>query len=454
MQIKHDIVQTQKLTLTPAVQQSLQYLQLPIQELGSFIEELSMKNPLLEVELPPLGVPYPQETARVTDGDDIIVKDVFRSSGKRRNTDSDSSYLSSLYVDEKSLPEYLLEQLGQMSELDEWTLKLCRYLVGCLNSSGYMDCPLSELAEELGISIFEVEQALFVIQMLDPPGVGARDLSECLLLQLAQSSNFNALNVALVREGLPLLAEHDMDGLCSLLNADIGEVTSAAEIIRALNPIPSQGFGSREALTYIVPEATVFPEGSKLVVQMNRSSLPHVTLQQDYCAMLSRDEFSDTHSYLKKALGEAKDVLYGLSEREKTLNRLIVALTEHQCGFFLRGEDLKPLTMGELAHRLDCSVSTVSRAVQDKYILFGEKLMPLRSLFVVGLSRAGDEAIVPGAIKRQLQKLIADEDKSHPLSDEALRAKFSEHGLDISRRTIAKYRSELNIPSTSQRRRR
>ena len=170
--------------------------------------------------------------------------------------------------------------------------------------------------------------------------------------------------------------------------------------------------------------------------------------------MLGQEEFSDAHSYLKKAMSEAKDVLYGLGEREKTLHKLILALTEYQRGFFLRGEDLKPLTMVELARRLDCSVSTVSRAVQDKYILFGEKLLPLRSLFAVGLNFSGDEAVASGAIKRQLQNFIAGEDKAHPLSDESLRAKFSELGLNISRRTIAKYRSELNIPSTTHRRRR
>lgn len=454
MQIKHSITQSQRLNLTTAIQQSLQYLQLPIQELGSYLEELSMKNPLLEVELPPIGEPYPHEPTLLYDNDEILVKDIFISEGRRRASDGLFADFTALYTTEKSLPEYLLEQLGQMPELDDRLLKLCRYLVGCLNSAGYMDCPLPELAGELGISLFDVEQALYVIQMLDPPGVGARDLSECLLIQLAQSSKFNALNVALVRVGLPLLAENDMAGLCRLLDADDKQIAAAADIIRSLNPIPSQGFGSGEGLTYIVPEATVYREGSKLTVQMNRSSLPRVTLQQDYCAMLGQEEFSDAHSYLKKAMSEAKDVLYGLGEREKTLHKLILALTEYQRGFFLRGEDLKPLTMVELARRLDCSVSTVSRAVQDKYILFGEKLLPLRSLFVVGLNFSGDEAVASGAIKRQLQNFIAGEDKARPLSDESLRAKFSELGLNISRRTIAKYRSELNIPSTTHRRRR
>lgn len=451
MKIKHNTEQSQKLKLTQSVKQSLQYLQMPIRELSSYLEELSMRNPLLDVELPPIGEPYPQSRVHEPDSDEVNVRDVF-SRGPRRKTEDSYADFTDLYTSRKSFSEYLLDQLGQMKELNERQLRLCRFLVGCLNSSGYMDCPVSELSEMIGVSEFELSQALYIVQMLDPPGVGASDLSECLLIQLAQGSAFNAANVALVRRGLPLLANGDMAALRALLGISDEELKAAVDTVRSLNPIPSRGFGDGSATEYIIPEATVLCESGKLVVELNRAAFPRVSLQEEYCGMLKRDEYRDAHDYLRKSMSEAKEVLYGLGEREKTLDRLISAVIRRQQAYFVRGADLKPLTMSEIARELDCSISTVSRAVNDKYILFGSKLLPLRSFFVSGLNSAAGGAVTPGAIKRQLQNLIFGEDKKHPLSDEAIRCAFTKLGLNISRRTIAKYRGELNIPSTAQRR--
>lgn len=453
VQIKHNTVQTQKLKLIPSVKQSLQYLQMPIQELSSYLEEMSMRNPLLDVEMPPIGEPYPQTKVENPDSDEISVREVFRGGNSVRGNASDVDF-TDVYSSKKSFSEYLLDQLGQMKELDERQLKICRVLVGCLNSSGYMDCSLSEISEVTGVSEFELEQALYVIQMLDPPGVGACSLSECLLIQLAQSSKFNAANVALVQRGLPLLASGDMAALRDLLGVSEEELSEAVDTVRSLNPIPSQGFGDGNSTEYIIPEATVYCENGKLSVELNRNALPNVSLQNDYCCMLKQAEYSDAHDYLKKAMCEAKDVLYGLGEREKTLDRLIGTVIRRQQAYFTRGADLKPLTMGEVAQELGCCVSTVSRAVNDKYILFGSKLLPLRGFFASGVNSTVGGAVTSGAIKRQLQNFISGEDKKHPLSDEALRCMFAKLGLNISRRTIAKYRGELNIPSTSQRRER
>ena len=453
MRIKHNVVQAQKTKLMPSVQQSLKYLQMPIQELSSYLEELSMRNPLLDVDLPPIGEPYPQTKVQEPDNDEISVREVFGRFSPARGGESQADF-ADVYTSEKSFSDYLLEQLGQMHELNERQLRLCRFIVGCLNTSGYMDCPLQELSEMLDVSLFELEQALYVVQMLDPPGVGAASLSECLLIQLAQGSEFNATNVALISRGLPLLANGDMDALCKMLGVSDAELRKAVDTIRSLNPIPSQGFGDGNETGYIIPEATVLSENGKLSVELNRSAFPRVSLQKDYCMMLEQAEYSDAHDYLKKAMGEAKEILYGLGEREKTIDRLINMIVLHQKSYFLRNADLKPLTMSEVAQELGCSVSTISRAVNDKYILFGNKLLPIRSFFASGVNAAAGEAVTASAIKRRLQNFIAAEDKKHPLSDETLREMFTKLGLNISRRTIAKYRGELNIPSTSQRRER
>lgn len=451
VQIKQSTEQNQKLRLNPSVKQSLQYLMMPIHELSSYIEELSMRNPLLDVELPPIGEPYPQVRASEAESDELGVREVFRRD-RQHNYDDANTDFANVYISEKTFSEYLLDQLGQMRELGARQLKLCRLLVGCLNLSGYIDFPLSELSEMTGVSEFELFQALYTVQMLDPPGVGAESLSECLLIQLAQGSKFNATNVTLVSRGLPLLANGDMDGLRKLLGVSEEELNEAVNTVRELNPIPSRGFGDGKSTEYIVPEATVICDGGKLSIELNRRAFPRVSLQKDYCSMLENDEYSDAREYLKKAMSEAKSVLYGLREREKTLDRLISAVIRRQQAYFIHGEELQPLTMSEIAKELGCSISTVSRAANDKYILFGSKLLSLRSFFSLGVNSTADGAVSAGAIKRQLQNFISREDKRHPLSDEKLRCMFMKLDLNISRRTIAKYRSELSIPSTAQRR--
>lgn len=451
MQIKQEFNQTQKLKLTPTVRQSLQYLQLPIQELGAALEEISMRNPMLEVELPSMDMPYPQPSEPERETDEVYVKEtLFKTAANFSGNDIDA--LSNVCAEGKSLSEHLIEQLLQMTEIDERQRALCRFIVGCLNSAGYLDSPIEELAALSGVSVFELEQALYAVQTLDPPGVGARDLSECLLIQLAQGSRFNAANVALIRRGLPLLAENDTNALRKLLGVSGRELETAIDDIKSLNPIPSRGFGKPEDVTYVVPEATVYYESGRLTVEMNSAEVPRVSLRKDYCDMLSSDECSEAHEYLKKQLSEAKGVLHGLKEREKTLRRIVLSVIMHQKGYFSHGEDIKPLTMGEVADELDINVSTVSRGVNEKYILFEGKVLPLRTFFASGLSLGSGDAVSPSAIKRKIKDFVSNEDKRHPLSDEALRKMFENLGISLSRRVIAKYRGEINIPSTSQRR--
>ena len=193
MPMEQRLEQAQKLILTQTVQQSLHCLQMSSQELSGYLQEEALSNPLLEVEDMPLGVPYPADRDQGQENLPIEVRErIAWEGGKNREDDGD---FTRLYSRSQSFQEYLEEQLGQMKGLSGDQLALCRYLVGCLNSAGYLDCSLSELAEELGRPLFDLEQALFAVQLLDPPGVGARSLSECLLLQLAQGKHFTEENI-------------------------------------------------------------------------------------------------------------------------------------------------------------------------------------------------------------------------------------------------------------------
>lgn len=426
----------QGLTLTPAVRQSLQCLQMSALELGDYLREQALSNPLLEVEDPPL------------DGGPILRFERPWERAVRGDGDPEDADSHEWYRPSRSLREYLEAQLGQMRRLDGPQLALCRYLVGCLNPSGYLDCPLSELAEELERPVFDLEQALFTVQMLDPPGVGARDLPECLLLQLAQGPNLNAVNIRLIREGLPVLAKGDYPALARLLGVRLPEAREAAEVIRRLNPIPAQGFDSNTPEVYLVPDAVVRCENGRVVLELNERALPRLSLNRDYCAMAERGEFPDAQPYLREKLAQARELMGGVQARGETLTRLLTEVTRFQAEYFLCGAALKPLTMEQAARRLGLNPSTVSRAAREKYIQFQGRLFPLKSLFSAPLRQDG---VSGDMVCSQLRRFLESEDREHPLSDEALRMALSGVGIEVSRRTVAKYRAALHIPAAPRR---
>lgn len=443
--------QAQKLIMTQVMQQSLRCLQLPALELRSYLQEAALSNPLLEVEDQPLGEvpvdPAAADGAELWDLLPIERREQLIWDGAGGGQDP-AAYVS----EEESFTDYLNHQLGQIALLDAASLDRCRYLVGCLNSWGYLDCPLEELAQELGQSLFDMEQALFVIQSLDPPGTGARSLSECLLLQLAEGSAFNEVNIRLIRVGLPLLARNDRKGLAALLGVSQAEAEEAADVIRRLNPIPSRGFAGGREIPLVVPEATICPRGDKIVIEMNTHLLPKVSLNQDYCALMKQTELEDVRFYLREKQAEANNLLHQLDNRADTLFRVLSVVAELQQDYFLRGQPLEPMTMQQVAERLGLSSSTVSRAVKDKYVEVGSQVIALRSLFSLSLpAEKGHTAVSPSAVHQQLRRFIAAEDPAAPLSDEALCQALAGIGIPLSRRTVAKYRMELGIPSTRER---
>lgn len=448
MSLEQVLAQEQSLILTPAMRQALRCLETPAAELSEYLQEEALSNPLLEVDLPPISMPVPRQPEA---GDASIRRE------ERLIWEGESSAAPSSFPDYVSSPvsfrEHLDLQLKLMSGLDKPTEALCHYLVGCLNSAGYLDCPLSELAGELGCSRFDLEQALFVVQSLDPPGTGARDLSECLLLQLAQGPEFNAVNIHLVKAGLPLLAERDYTGLSKLLRVSREEVLRAAEVIRSLNPIPSRGFAGDQSVPFIQPEATIRVEDGQAVVEMNTYGVPKLSLSRDYCALLENEHCAEAQPYLREKIAEAKKLISSVENRQNTLFRLISAVVQRQLPYFTSGQELRPLSMKDLAEDLSLNVSTVSRGVKDKYLLFDGRVLPLRSLFRTALETQQGVSVSPDFIHKQMRRFLDAENPASPLSDEALSEALSGIGINISRRTVAKYRQAMNIPSAAARKR-
>lgn len=453
MQLQQRLEQTQKLILTQSMQQSLHCLQLPILELRGFLEEAALSNPLLDVEDASLSDVRPETVERRSALEDSLPierrEQVIWESGA---VPPDGTDFTACYSRPQSFTDYLNDQLGQTAGLDANLLALCRFLVGCLNSAGYLDIPLAELAEELHQPLFDLEQALFAVQSLDPPGAGARNLSECLLLQLAQGREFNAVNIHLIREGLPLLAEKDYAGLSRLLGVGRQEVLRSAQVIRSLNPIPSRGFFSESTTAYILPEATVRCDRGEVTIEMNERFLPRVSLNPGYCALLGSPECQDAQLYLKEKLAEAKSLISNVHSRHDTIFRLLCAVVREQKDYFLDGDDLRPMTQKELADALSLNTSTVSRAVKDKYIQFNGRTLPLRGLFTASLQTTDGQAVSAETARRQIRRFTGAEDPRRPLSDADLCEALAGVGIVLSRRTVAKYRGELEIPCASKRR--
>jgi len=435
--------QKQSLTLTQSTRQFLSILQMPTFELEKHLQDAVLSNPLFE----PFQIPERALYETRKNRDEIIYKGYVKG-----NEESDRDF-TDYFIQQKLPTEYLSEQLGQMRLLDEPTRRNCEFLIGCLDQHGYLDCPLKELAEEQGKTVFEMEQALFVIQSLDPAGVGARNLSECLLLQLVQSENFTHTNITLIQKGLPLLAKKDIRGVAELLHVSYRQAQEAAEFIRTLNPLPFAGLrGAEGEIGYITPEAIVDDEDGLLSVTMNDDILTALRLDPTYTVMIGDDTYREIQNYLKEKQTEANSLLRNVKSRKNMIYRIICMIVAIQHDYFLVGAPLKAMQMKDFAEELGISTSTVSRAIKDKYIQHKGKLILLRDLFTSPAFESGEGEISSSLVKRHIKLFIEAEDKQHPLSDSTLVQALATIGIPISRRTAAKYRAEMGIPGQAGRR--
>ena len=440
--------QAQKLSLTPSMRQSLECLQLSALDLLQYVQEAALENPMLEVELPSLSsVSLDSQAAHETTITEHETWDDCFARRKEPNAEQDAfSTLSS--ADEGSLRNHLLAQLGQTALIDKQLEPVCRFLIDCLDSRGYLDCPLEALADETGLSLFLLEQALFAIQMMDPPGVGARSLSECLILQLSQSEHFSALTLGLARDGLEQIAKKQYSELAKRFHTDRKTILSAVTAISQLNPIPAQGFGSHESNSFAVPDAFISSQNGNVAIELNKQALPRISVDEHYRMMLDNTDNTD---YLRQKLRQANDMIQGIQGRGQTLSKLLRYIADYQHAFFCGGE-LRTMTIQSAAEVLEINPSTVSRAVQDKYIQFDGKVIPLRGLFSSPAAYGEKGTLSSVAIKQRIRIMIQSEDPAHPMSDEELVAALSSDHIEISRRTVAKYRSQLQIPPASARR--
>ena len=457
MELSMSMKQTQ--TLSPQMMQSMEILQMGSQELLEYIQDQVQENPVLEME------------EKYGKGDDTAVlqrklewlesTDAQNRYYHQQDTEDDEKDPISNYgtVDEReeNLYLYVLSQLEVM-DLEPELLPVGRFLVESLNQNGWLDESVEDLAEELGKPVEEVEKALAAVQSLEPAGVGDRNLSECLVLQLQRRHEDSELAIRIARDYLDPLSKSRYGLIAKSLGVCQEEVRTACDLIRTLNPRPGGGFAARENLVYINPDLFVvnFPDHFELLT--NDYFFPDLNISGYYCRMLKSTEDNEVKDYLMGKVRQAKWVVHSIEQRRSTLLRCAECILELQEEFFRRGPGhLKPMCLADIAQKVGVHESTVSRTVRDKYLQCASGVYPLSYFFSRSLgapaARPGTEENTssPDFAKALLKKLIGGEDKHKPLSDQKLCERMAREGCELSRRTVAKYRDELGIPSTTGR---
>lgn len=453
MELNMAMKQTQ--TLSPQMMQSMEILQMGSQELLEYIESQVQENPVLEMEEQYAGQDESAVLRRKLEwleSTDTQNRVYHQQDSEDDGKDPISNY-GTADEEEENLYLYVLSQL-QVMDLEPSVLAAGRFLVESLNQNGWLDEPLEDLAAELEQPVELLERALAVVQSLEPAGVGARDLSECLVLQLQRRREDDQVALRIARDYLDPLSKNRYGLIAKALGVSQEQVHAACEVIRGLNPRPGSGFAARENLTYINPDLFVvnFPDHFELLT--NDYFFPSLNVSGYYCRMLKDSEDSEVKEYLVNKVRQAKWVVRSIEQRRSTLLQCAQCILELQEDFFRRGPGhLRPMALSDVAQRVGVHESTVSRTVKDKYIQCTSGVYPLSYFFSRSLGqRAGSGGDAsPDEAKALIKRLIAGEDRRRPLSDQKLSELMDREGCALSRRTVAKYRDELGIPSTAGR---
>ncbi len=457
-----------KMRLAPQVIQSIEILQLPTLELQQRVNQEMLENPVLEQlddspeDLDELDETQDERTNDETDFDKMeelergLSDYSSQAPARPRDTDRDPKLeaMQNTAARSMSLQEYLAGQLTLL-DLDARTRRIAENIVYNLDDSGYLQYTLEEIVESMpvGTTVAEAERVLCVVQSLDPAGIGARDLTECLLLQLGANGGNHDLERVLVEDHLDDLRLNRMPKIVKQTGRTIEEIRESAEMVCHLNPKPGAVFTSEQP-QYVLPDVRIEEENGGYLVTMCDDYVPRLRVSNHYLRILrSPDSSREEKEYIKQKLQSAKWIIDAIQQRRSTLHRIVEEIVKHQREFLDKGvQFLRPLRMGVVAEAAGVHLSTVSRAIADKYVQTPRGLFAIR-FFFAGRAEAADEGSDASRVSVQaiVRDLVDNEDKQSPLSDVDIVNALKEKGVDISRRTVTKYRRLMNVPPSRQR---
>jgi len=478
----------QEMKINPRLYQAMDLLYMPLLDLQQHLKQELLNNPFLDlVELDeedeetaepadPAESEAPIEKTRDEAQEGIdwegILLDGFDAGGQREEHE-EREYYEPVTVDRRDLSDHLRDQV-QLLDLNPRQLVLADEFIGNVNDDGYLAAAVEEIvgsindlvrrtaeAEEVDEDTLplytqeEGEEMLAIIQNLDPPGIGARDLRECLMLQLREAGLEQSVPFRLVRDCFEELIAHRWSEISKRFGISPIDVQKAADEIAKLDPKPGLRYSSGDD-NYIIPDLVVEKVDIKYHVFLNDTNLPRLKLSRAY-QEIARDKKKfegENKEFISSKLNSANWMIQAIEQRRQTMLKVMNYIVERQRDFFEKGvQHLKPLTLREVAEVINMHESTVSRVTNEKYVQTPRGVLPLKFFFSSGLATTEGEDVSARGIKAQLQKLVADEDPKHPLTDQAIVNILKQNGVQIARRTVAKYRDQLGVLSARMRKR-
>jgi len=513
IELKQTAKLSQQLVMTPQLQQAIKLLQLNQLELVSLVEQELQENPVLEEaegdEPTPMEesdatpgeegaggdeaqsadaadasgsadsadssgeaagseanaasdeAPGPDEGAEASDADKIadVEWENYLDSNPQTGMqsgggeDDDRRSLEATLTRRATLGEHLQWQL-QLSDFSQDEVEASQWIIGNLDERGYLCSSVEEVSRQSGLPEEIVEKTLAKVQLLDPAGVAARDLRECLLIQIQAHRIDHPLVLRIVDQHLDLLQKRDFRGLTRALGAPIEEVAEAANLVASLEPRPGRSFGGEDPV-YITPDIYVYKIGEDFHILLNEDGLPKLRINTLYRDVLSngKDVGRDTKSYVHEKVRSAMWLIKSIHQRQRTIYRVMESIIKHQGEFFERGVAyLKPLNLRDVADDIEMHESTVSRVTSNKYVHTPQGIFELKFFFNSSIGRFDGEAIASESVKQKIRGIISNEDPRRPMSDQRIAEMLKSANIDIARRTVTKYRESMNILSSTKRR--
>lgn len=456
----------QEQQLSARLLQSLELLNLPTLELEERLNQELTTNPLLESELPTEAVELPMQVENPEPEDESTLEEraveneewadelpLPPSTESANYTNEENDFVLNSLSNAPTLQEQLLSELSSCNASPE-ILRLGEAIISALDDSGYFRSTLADLAMSENAELADAEAALKLIQSFDPPGIGCRDLAECLKLQLERTGELTPLYREILDHHLEEIARNHLPQLAKTLHITLEELNHCLARLRRLNPYPGSTLATSQA-DFVVPEVSITrkPNGEYEAIP-RRNGIPRLFIAEKYLKLLeSPDLAAADKAYLQEKLQQARELIHALDLRQSTITRIADMIIKTQRDFLDRGKSaLKPLTMKQAGEMLNLHETTISRAAANKYVETPQGIYPFKFFFTAGFTQADGVAVSNRSVMEKIKELVDKENPTKPLSDEQIAQSLKAAGLTVARRTIAKYREEMNIPSSSLRR--